>query len=87
MISTVESVLLYGCETWTLTQSLLKKLDGTYTNILRMVLNIQWTNKIKNEILYGEIERLSNNIRRRRLLFAGHCLRKEDEVVLYLVLW
>ena len=31
MIATIESVLLYGCETWTLTNSLLKKLDGTYT--------------------------------------------------------
>ena len=73
MISTVESVLLYGCETCTITNSLLKKLDGTYTHILRMVLNIHWTNKIKNEILYGALERLSNNIRRRRLKFAGHC--------------
>ena len=32
-----------------------------------MVLNIHWTNKIKNEILYDELERLSNKIRRRRL--------------------
>ena len=38
MIVTVESVLLYDCETWTLTNSLLKKLDGTYTTILRIVL-------------------------------------------------
>ena len=53
MIATVESVLLYGCETWTLTTSLLKKLNGTYTQILRMVLNIHCTTKIKNEIPYG----------------------------------
>ena len=32
MIATVESVLLYGCETWTLTNSLLKKLDGTHNS-------------------------------------------------------
>ena len=86
-IATVESVLLYGCETWTLTNSLLKKMDGTNTQILRMVLNIHWTNKIKNETLYGTIERLSNTIRRRRLKFAGHCLRREDEVVSDLVMW
>ena len=46
-----------------------------------------WTNKIKNKILYGALERLSNKIRRRRLKFAGHCLRREDEVVSDLVLW
>ena len=44
-------------------------------------------NKIKNEILYGALERLSNKIRRRRLHFTGHCLRREDEVVSDLVLW
>ena len=86
MILTVESVLLYGCETCTLTNSLIKKLDGTYTQILRMVLNIDWSNTIKNEILYGALERLSNKIRRRRLKFTGHCLRREDEVVSDLVL-
>ena len=88
MIETVESILLYGFETWILTNSRLKKLNGTYTQILRMVLNIHWTNKIKNKInLYGALERLSNNIRRRRLKFAGHCLRREYEVVSDLVLW
>ena len=87
IIATVESVMLYGCKTWTLTNSLLKKLAGTYTKILRMVLNIHLTNKIKNEILYRALERLPNKIRRRRLKFVGHCLRREYEVVSNMVLW
>ena len=40
MHTTVESVLLYGCETWTLTNTQLNQLDGTCTRILRMILNI-----------------------------------------------
>ena len=40
MHTTVELVLLYGCETSTLTKTLLKQLDGTYTRLLRMILNI-----------------------------------------------
>ena len=32
--ATVEAILLYGCETWTLTNSLEKKLDGCYTRLL-----------------------------------------------------
>ena len=28
--STVESVLLYGCEAWTLTKKLVKRIDGCY---------------------------------------------------------
>ena len=54
--------------------------------ILRMVLNFHWTTKIKNEILYGELEWLSNKIRR-RLKFAGDYLRREDEVVSNMVMW
>ena len=52
-----------------------------------MVLNIHWKNKIMNDILYGELERLSNKIRRRVLQFAGHCLRREEDIVSDLVLW
>ena len=33
----IESVLLYGSETWTMTKRLNKVLDGCYTRMLRMV--------------------------------------------------
>jgi len=87
LCSTVESVLLYGCETWSLTKSLAKQLDGTYTRMLRMALNIHWSQKVTNRELYGSLEKISAKIRRRRLKFAGHCARREDEVVAELVLW
>ena len=87
MHTTVESVLLYGCDTWTLTKTLLKQLDGTYTRIQRMILNVHWSQKVTNEVLYGAIEKISTKIRRRFLKFAGHCLRRDDEVVSDLVLW
>ena len=35
--ATLETVLLYGAETWTLTQALSTKLDGTYTKLLRYI--------------------------------------------------
>ena len=41
-VSTVESVLLYGCETWTLTQADEKSLDGLYTRLLRRALDTSW---------------------------------------------
>ena len=40
--ATVEYVLLYGCEAWTLNMKLNKLLDGCYTRMLRKVLNISW---------------------------------------------
>ena len=39
-VATVESILLYGYETWTLTESLKKRIDGCYTRMLRMALNV-----------------------------------------------
>ena len=39
-ITTVQSILLYGSETWTINKSFEKKLDGFYTKILRMALNV-----------------------------------------------
>ena len=38
----VVSILLYGCITWMLTKWLKKKLDGTYTRMLRAILNKSW---------------------------------------------
>ena len=35
--STVEPIFLYGCESWSMTKSLVKKVDGTYTRMLRRV--------------------------------------------------
>ena len=34
-VSTVESVLLYGSSTWTVTKKLEKQIDGVYTRMLR----------------------------------------------------
>ena len=56
MHTTVESVLLYGCETWTLKKTLLKQLDGTYTQIIRMILNVHRSLKVINEVLYEAIK-------------------------------
>ena len=38
----IESILLYGCESWTLTQAQSKRLDGCYTRMLRKVQNKSW---------------------------------------------
>ena len=54
MHTTVESVLVYGCVTWTLTKTLLKQLDGIYTQILRMILNVEMMKLFGNQLM--EIE-------------------------------
>ena len=46
--ATSESILLYGCQTWTITKSEEARLDGCYTRMLRTVKNISWKSKLSN---------------------------------------
>ena len=78
--SLVLSILLYGAETWTLTKTLQRKLDGVFTRMLRRTLGLTWEDKVPNRELYGDIPTLSSEIRQRRLRFAGHCWRRKDEL-------
>jgi len=71
----VESVLLYGAETWTLTDTLEKKLDRAYTHLLRYIKNISWQDKITNITLYQNFYPISVRLRERRLKFIGHVYR------------
>ena len=85
--ATVESVLLYGCESWTLKKTLRKSLDGCYTRMLRAVLNINWSERVDNEKLYGVLPLLSDKVASRRMQFAGHCHRHPELPAGKLVLW
>ena len=86
-IATVESVLLYGCEAWTVTPKISKRLDGCYTRMLRSVFNIHWSQHVTNQDLYGDMPKVSDKIRERRARFAGHCFRGTNELVSKLIHW
>ena len=85
--ATVEFILLYGSECWSLNSSSRKSLDGTYTRMLRTVLNINWQDHVPNVTLYGDLPRLTDRIAWRRLGIAGHCYRHRELPVSQLVLW
>ena len=61
--ATVESVLVYGSTTWTMTKAMEKRLDGNYTRMLRVALNISWELHPTNKELYGKIPKTSNSIK------------------------
>ena len=86
-VASVESILTYGCEAWTLTVRDETRLDGCYTRMLRKVLNVTWQDRIPNEVLYGGLPPLTTKIRTRRLRLAGHCIRHDDVAAHSLVLW
>ena len=73
--ATVETVLLYGAEAWTLTKGLERALDGTYTRLLRYALGIKWQDHQTNVQVYQSIQPVTERLRAKRLKFAGHCTR------------
>jgi len=50
-------------------------------------MNITWMDKMTNEDLYGNLPRISNKIRERRLRLAEHCVRHSELELNNLVLW
>ena len=85
--ATVEAILLYGSETWTLTNKQQTSLDGSYTRMLRMALNVTWRDRVSNDVLYGDLPKVTVKIRERRLRLAGHCIRHKELAVSDLILW
>ena len=74
-------VLLYGAQTWRLTEKTIKKLETTQSAMLRSILNIKRKDKIKNEYIYKktQIKNIKNIISKLKWNWAGHIIRFKDE--------
>ena len=83
----VEPVLLYGAETWTLKKADTRALDGVYTRMLRRVFGISWKSHTPYSVLYGNIPPVTDTIKTRRLRFAGHVYRLQDQPAQQLLFW
>ena len=83
----VESVLVYGLVSWTLTKKCEKRIDGAYTRMLRVALNKSWRDHPTNKELYGNIPKISSSIRQQRMRFAGHCWPSKEELIADVLLW
>ena len=74
----IETILLYGSDSWTLNVKCKKRLGGTYTRMLRMAYNISWKSHPTNKALYGSLPCVTETVHQRRLSLAGHVTRHED---------
>ena len=79
--SNVISVLLYGCETWKMTETDEQCLDTFVHKCLRRILKIFWPTKMSNEGVrrIAGLEKVSTQIRKRRWKYIGHVLRKSPD--------
>ena len=86
----VKSVLLYGCETWIVTNEIQRKIQTFVNRCLGYILRIWWSNIISNKDLWkvtGQ-EYINFEIRKRKFSWIGHTLRKEDgEIPKAALLW
>ena len=70
--------LFYGAETWTITKSLLSRLDAFEMWVYRRVLTISWTEKITNEEVLrrmGTGREIVRQFKTRKLQDLGHLIR------------
>ena len=64
--ATVESVLAYSSQAWTLTKSLENKLNGAYTRMLRAALKVHWSQRDTNKKLYNDLPKITETRNYRR---------------------
>jgi hypothetical protein len=81
--SNVKAILLYGCETWKVNNSITQKLRFFINRCLRRILNVRWPEVISNIMLWettGETP-VEPQIKKRRWKWIGHTIRKNENAV------
>ena len=86
-VAVIESIFLYGCESWTVTPKIECMLNGTYTKMLRKAINMKWWERRTNAEVYGELPLLGYKIAARKLKLVSHSHRHPELAASDLVLW
>ena len=69
-VAAVESILLYGYESWTVTPKIECMLNG---KMLRKATNVKWWEHQTNAEVYEELQLICNKIAARTMKLNGHC--------------
>ncbi|XP_065197534.1 uncharacterized protein LOC135829055 [Sycon ciliatum] len=84
---TVLAVLLYGAENWTPRQRDLQRLESFHLRSIRMVLGVSRARQMDEHVTtlqvrqwWGDMEQVSDKVRRRRLQWLGHLARMDDRI-------
>ena len=79
--TTCVTILLYGCESWVISQDMESKINAFATSCYRIMLNMKRTDHVPNTSIYDmtRTEPLINCVKTRQLRFLGHILRLPDK--------
>ena len=82
MRTLIISILLYACETWTLTIELQRRIKAVEMRCYRRLLHISYKDRITNEIVckkirtaIGPYEDILTTVKKRKLRWFGHVIR------------
>ena len=77
----VRSVMMYGSETWAMKVEDTQKLKRTEASMMRRMCGVSLKKHLSNEALRGRlgIDCVSDLVRRSRLRWFGHVVRKDDQ--------
>ncbi|KAJ8364105.1 hypothetical protein SKAU_G00129360 [Synaphobranchus kaupii] len=83
------AVLLYGSETWRVTNITTNKLQTFINRCLRHILNIRWPEKISNANLWERTNQnpISQDVKKQKWGWIGHTLRKPADVTRQALDW
>jgi hypothetical protein len=73
-------VLLYGCESWIISEQLMIKINSFATSCYRALLGVGRLDKVPNDEILHRVGKppLINAVRRRQLRWLGHVLRRDE---------
>ena len=79
--TTSVTILLYGCESWVISQDMENKINAFATSCYRVMLNIKRIDHVLNTTVYSMTNTvpLIHLVRHRQLKFLGHNLRMSKE--------
>ena len=83
----VESILLYGAETWIMEKDLEKLSYGVYTRLLKRAQNLSWKDHHTLADIHGNITPISRRLASRQHRFVGHCFHNKSQIIFGIVLW
>ena len=82
--SLVLSILLYGCESWTMTAETTKRIQTFETKCFRRLLGISWKEHKSNDFVRSQVAQLAGPqepllalVKRRKLSWFGHLIRHD----------
>ena len=75
------STLMYGCESWTISKEMERRIEAAEMWFFRRMLKISWTDRVSNEEVLnraGAKREIMKMVRQRQMRFLGHVMRKQE---------